>query len=255
MKHRFPEKLAAAFASRRKFALVTIVETKGSAPQAAGARMIVYEDGSIEGTVGGGAIEYRLIKEASDVINLDRPKLMQFDLKEDVGMVCGGNMSAFLEPMAVGQPVVIMGCGHVSRAIAPLLVNLDFDVTVVDERPEWAAPDGFPPEVKVVCQEFMAYCETQGDVSGISVLVMTRGHEFDYELLHHFVEQNPAYLGVLGSKNKSAAMRKRLLDSGVAQDQIDRVSMPMGIPIQSSTPHEIAVSVAGELIKLRNTKS
>jgi len=251
MKHRLPEKLAAAFESRKKFALVTIVDTRGSAPQEPGAKMLIFEDGSIDGTVGGGALEHRLIQEAEAATKSGKTALLHIDLKKDVGMICGGGMTAFIEPMVTRQPVVIMGCGHVSRALAPLLTNLEFSVTVVDERPEWADRGAFPGEVEVVCLDLEAYCETLGDLSDMAIVVMTRSHAFDYELLRFFVNRNPAYLGIMASRSKAGRMFDRLLEEGVDEELAKRVQMPMGIPIGSSSPAEIAVSIAAQLIKTR----
>jgi xanthine dehydrogenase accessory factor len=243
--------LVDSLSQERSFAMVTLVETVGSAPQSPGARMLVYDDGSIAGTVGGGAVEYQLIQEARRVLEEGQPKLLRIDLKNDVGMICGGKMTVFVEPVLSNYRVMIFGCGHVSRSLAPLLAGLDFRVTVVDDRPEWADASAFPAGVQVVCK---AFCELREGLTGLkrtAVLVMTRSHAFDYELLEHFVTTPTPYLGIMASKSKALEFRKRLAEAGVPQSAIDRVFMPIGISIGSSSPAEIAVSIAAQLIDCR----
>ncbi|MBM4352399.1 MAG: xanthine dehydrogenase accessory protein XdhC [Deltaproteobacteria bacterium] len=235
----------------RPFAMVTVVETTGSAPQSPGARMLVYEDGSIVGTVGGGAVEHRLIREGREVLDDGRPRLLTFDLAKDVGMICGGRMVAFVEPMLSSFHVVIFGCGHVCRALAPLLVGLDFRVTVVDDRPEWADSSAFPSSVRVVCGPLRDYWGTLARLDRTAVLAMTRSHAFDYELLEHFVTTSVPYVGIMASRSKAAQFRERLAAAGIPREQVDRVRMPVGIPIGGSSVAEIAVSIAAQLVERR----
>ncbi len=235
----------------RAFAMVTVVETVGSAPQSPGARMLVYEDGSISGTVGGGAVEHRLIQDAREVLEQGSPRLVHIDLKNDVGMICGGRMVAFVEPMLSGYQVAIFGCGHVSRALAPLLVGLEFRVTVVDDRPEWADPAAFPTGVRVLCQPFEQALSSFTRLARTAVLVMTRSHASDFELLDRLVKTDSPYLGIMASKNKAAEFRRRLEAEGVSGQTLARVCMPVGISIGSSSPAEIAVSIAAQLIDHR----
>jgi len=245
------DQLVESLARDRSFAMVTVVETTGSAPQSPGARMLVYDDGSIAGTVGGGAVEHRLIQEARQALDECRPRLVRIDLKKDVGMICGGQMEAFVEPVLSNYQVVIFGCGHVSRALAPLLAGLDFRVTVVDDRAEWADPKAFPTSVRVVCEPFEQFWGTMSRLDRVAILVMTRSHAFDYELLEHFATAETPYLGIMASKSKAAEFREKLRGIGVSQEAIDRVWMPIGLSIGSSSPAEIAVSIAAQLIERR----
>jgi len=248
----FIEKIRAAIASGKQFTMATIVGTAGSSPQKAGAKMIVFEDGTIDGTVGGGAIEHRIIEDSIAAIAGGEPMLKRYDLKRDAGMICGGEMSAFIEPMGARERVLVFGCGHVSRALAPVLVNLDFSVTVVDDRPEWADPGAFPPAVSVVCTELEQYLGGLDEgLQDLYVLSLTRGHKFDYRILRHFIELDLPYLGIMASKKKAAEFQKALAEEGLDEPLVSAVSMPVGIPISSSTPEEIAISIAGELISVR----
>ena len=248
----FADKLRAALATGRPFAMVTIVGTGGSSPQKPGAKMIVFKDGSIEGTVGGGAIEHRIIKDTLAAFAEGEAKLVRYDLKDDAGMICGGEMTAYIEPSGVGEPVAIFGCGHVCRALAPALARVGFRVTVVDDRSEWADEAGFPPGVHVVCKGFDEYLSSLDEgLDELYVVVVTRGHKFDYGILRHFVDRNVRYLGVMASRKKAREFLTRLEEEGVARALAEAVHMPVGLDIGSVTPEEIAVSIAGELIAVR----
>jgi xanthine dehydrogenase accessory factor len=256
MSRSFFARLAAAAAAGRPFAVVTIVETEGSSPQKPGAKMIVYPDGAIEGTVGGGNIEHRLVKEAmASLAGRQAPRLLRYDLKADAGMICGGSMTAYVEPHLGSDPVLVFGCGHVCRALVPLLVSVGFDVTVVDDRSEWADPKAFPAGIKVVCEDMLAHAAARAALAGTYLLIVTRGHALDWKLLRIFVDRDPAYLGVMSSRGKAAELRQRLANEGVPKERIDRVHMPVGLAIGSTTPEEIAVSIAGQLIQERAARS
>jgi xanthine dehydrogenase accessory factor len=252
MDPRYTQSLLDALRGQEPFAQVTLVEISGSAPQEVGARMLVRSDGSQEGTVGGGALEYRLIQEAHEALASGSPRLLHLNLKKDVGMCCGGAVRAFIEPIQTATPLIIFGCGHVSRALAPLVARLGFSLTVVDDRPEWADPRAFPEGTNVVCQEIDAFCATLEGVSRHFILAMTRGHSFDFEVLRHFVTRNTAYLGIMASKNKARTFGESLVqDYQVPAELVDRVAMPVGLKIGSQTPEEIAVSIAAQLVQER----
>jgi xanthine dehydrogenase accessory factor len=252
MKERFETEFAQALMGNRSFAAVTLVQTSGSSPQQVGAKMLVFPDGTITGTVGGGTVEFQLIDAARKAIADKKAQLLPVELKEDAGMICGGAMTFFIEPMLVQQPIYIFGCGHVSRMTAPLLDSLDFGVTVVDDRQEWADPAAFPAGVRVVCEEFSTFREKIEGLDSAWVLVMTRAHSFDWEMLRYFADRKVGYLGIMASRNKAAQFREKLAVEGVDVKNIAAVNMPLGLPIGSQTPAEIAVSVAGQLIRQRH---
>ncbi len=252
MDPRYTQFLLDALRGKEPFVQVTLVEISGSAPQEVGARMLVRSDGSQEGTVGGGALEYRLIQEANKALANGEPQLLHLNLKNDVGMCCGGAVRAFIEPIQTATPLVIFGCGHVSRALAPLVARLGFALTVVDDRPEWADPRAFPDGTRVVCQEIDAFCESLQEVSRHFILAMTRGHSFDFEVLRHFVDKKAAYLGIMASKNKARTFAESLVnDHQISAELVARVAMPVGLKIGSQTPEEIAVSIAAQLVQER----
>jgi len=256
MNRAFVQQIESAFKTGKPFALITVVSSAGSAPQVPGASMLVFPDGSIQGTVGGGAVEHHLMGLARTALSQGASQLVQVDLGKDLGMLCGGRMTAFIEPLNVRPGVVVFGAGHVARALAPVLLRLDFPVTVVDDRPEWATPTAFPTETRVVCQGIPEFgAGSQGELENLSnvyILVMTRAHAFDYDALRMFVGREVGYLGIMASRSKAQEFRQRLVADGVAQERIDRVHMPVGFPIRSSTPEEIAITIAAELLQVRN---
>ena len=245
------QQVTEAVGEGRPFVLVTLVETIGSAPRPVGSRMLVFANGRIRGTVGGGTLEHRLIEEALLVLGSGKPGLIRLDLMADLQMTCGGRVAAFLEPIELPVPVVIFGAGHVARALAPLLVQLEFDVVTVDDRADWADPSAFPHEVRVRCQEFPLAARELVDPQQTLVVIMTRDHENDVPILREILPRNPVYVGILASKSTRNHVEEQLFREGISLDQ-PAVHVPIGVPIGSKSPTEIAVSIAAELVSVRN---
>lgn len=239
-------------AAGRRFALVTVVRTGGSTPRKAGAKMVVRDDGSIEGTVGGGALELLLIDEARAAIAAGEPRLVRRHLTRELAMCCGGEVEAFIDPMGRRERLVLVGGGHVNRALAPLGAALGFEVWVVDDLEEAASQERFSDATKLVHS-------WQPNEWGVGLgrddylIIATRDHAVDQSVLEQLarLDANPAYLGVISSRAKMARFRKRLEAKGVADDWVARVRGPIGIDIGAETPAEIAVSVAAELVAVR----
>lgn len=234
------------------YALITLTEITGSVPQRVGAHLVVTLDGRQEGTVGGGALEYRLAELAREMLRLRADAhTVTMNLGPDLGMACGGRVSALLEPFGNRHPVLVYGAGHVCRALVPLLKTVEFEVTVVDDRPEWANPEAFPEGVKVLRTDPVQHAVQAANLGDVRVLVMTRGHEFDFSLVAALLPKAPLYLGVMASKTKKHAFQKKLEEAGIVVENHPNLFMPVGLPIGSQTPAEIAVSIAGQLIHHR----
>lgn len=235
--------------------LVTLVAINGSVPQKAGAHMLVEAGGKSYGTVGGGQLEYHLIQLSQQILaDYSPPRLVELNLAKDLHMACGGSVSAFLEPLGLAEKVVIFGCGHVARQTAPLLVSVGFDVTVVDDRSEWADSGAFPDSVTVVCQDLVQFARQTADSANERtwVLIMSRGHTLDFEVLAEVLKGGFRYIGVMSSMNKRTEFYRRLAEAGFEPAALQKLRIPLGIEIGSKTPPEIAVSIAAELISLRN---
>ncbi len=245
------QELAKAVNNRTQMAVITLIRTVGSTPRPTGAKMLLYADGTFAGTIGGGALEGRLLDEAGNALAEGAPRLVQLDLKGDLDMTCGGRVEAFIEVFGIAQPVWIFGAGHVSRALAPMLVQTGFAVTVVDDRPEWANPEAFPSQVDVKVADFEEACHAVAKPEEAYVVVMTRDHKNDFPVVRHFLHRWPKYMGVMASRSTRAALQQKLKADGLALPE-EGFHMPIGLSIGSKTPEEIAVSITAELIQFRS---
>ncbi len=285
--------------------LVTIVDDQGSAPRGTGSQMLVTDQGRLLGTIGGGAVEKRSEELAMELLargeNLLRSFALRKGAQEDIGMVCGGDVTVWFQyipgdseawrdlaskvlnqtakgipgflclltdgsvpavssqseagavclPLPIGERVFLFGAGHCGQALAPLLGTLGFRVTVFDDRQEYANRQLFPQAEEIIVGDYNRI----GDYISVSsqdyAVVMTSGHSFDLEVQDQLLRQEMAYVGVIGSKKKKAAVNQRLRERGVSQEMIDTVHSPIGISINAVTPEEIAVSIAAEMIQVR----
>lgn len=239
------------------FVAVTLVDAHGSTPQDAGSKMIVTPTapGNLDhGTVGGGRIEAKAIDEALALMaERGRTKFVDWNLKADVGMTCGGRVRLYFESVNVNVwPIVIFGAGHVTQALAKLLDELPCAVTCIDPRAEWLSR--LPESVATRCVEHPAE-EVAGLPDDAFVLCMTQGHRSDFPVLQRVFGLGRVFpfLGVIGSAAKAAVLRRELKDVGVADDAID-FRCPVGLPIGSNHPAEIAVSIAAQLLEIRDAK-
>ena len=238
-------------------ALVTIVSAAGSTPREEGAKMLVRADGSILGTIGGGSLEAQLIKEAINVIGQGKPKQLHFSLTakevEAEGMLCGGEVEAFIEPILSSPTLYIFGGGHISLPLARMGKLLGFKIAVVDDRAEFANADRFPEADTVLAEDFSkSFPRLKVDKSSYIVIV-TRNHQYDDIVLEWAVGTKAKYIGMIGSKTKTRAIFSHLLSKGIAKEKLDRVHAPIGLEINAQTPEEIAVSILAEIIKVRRS--
>lgn len=236
----------------RACALVTIVNTIGSIPSNSFAKMLVREDGTIAGTIGGGAAEGRAIVAAREVIAEDRPRLLSFKLHEnpvmDIGMICGGSLDLFIEPITPPRRIYIFGGGHLGLVVERLSRSVGFSTVVIDDRAEFACRERFPEASMVLAGAFDE--TTRGLVvnSRSLVFIATRGHFLDAEALSWALSTPAGYIGMIGSRRKVQMIHRRLLESGVPQEQFARVRAPVGLEIGAVTPEEIGISVLAEII-------
>lgn len=235
-------------------ALCTIVKSQGSTPRGTGSKMLVYTDGAIAGTVGGGEMESRVIAEALEAIKDGKPRLLEYDMidpsRGDPG-VCGGQLEVFVEPLQPKPTIVVIGSGHVGKAVAQLAKWLGFHVAVNDDRPEFCTPEAVPD-----ADEYfpipMAELPGSLEITPWTYLILTtRGANIDVAGLPPLLKTPASYIGVIGSKRRWATTRKKLLEAGVTEEKIDRVRSPIGLELNAETPEEIAVSIMAEIIMLR----
>src|SRR5262245_34802862 len=257
--HGFVEKLAELCSAGRAFVSVTLVETVGSTPSDAGTKMLVDERGLVFGTVGGGRVENKAIGHAQSLLigaanGAPTCQLVDWNLQRDVGMTCGGVVKLLFEAYNFRDwRVIVFGAGHVAQALVRLLLLLECRVVCIDPREDWLAKLPQSPKLRAI-----SMAELRDFVSELRpddyVLCMTMGHKTDRPILQAILEQRiePRYLGVIGSQAKRKVLVRELGESGVAPDMAERFRCPIGLPMGTNQPGEIAVSIAAELIQSRD---
>lgn len=235
----------------RAAALVTVVAVDGSAPRHSGARMLVLGDGRAVGTIGGGTFEHRVIAEALAAIEAGRPRRYAVHLTRDLGMCCGGQMEAFIEPLEARDRLVIHGAGHVGAATARLAHQLGFAVTVVDDRRELLGEADLPPEVDRREADPRRILDELPRGPRAYHLVVTHLHALDQDLVERLLPLDLAWVGMIGSRTKVTRFLLRLKAAGVDEALLQRLCAPVGLDIGAETPEEIAVSICAELIRCR----
>lgn len=239
-------------------ALATIVWVKGSTPRTEGSKMLVRGDGSILGSVGGGCLEAEVWQAAMKAIEEEKPRALNFDLtgREDTpeGLICGGTMQVYVEPIIPQPTVYIFGAGHIGYAVSRIAKVTGFRVAVIDDRPAYANKDRFPD-----ADEF--YVEDPADMvprlklNKVSYLVIAcRGHLEDQRVLEQALKTQAGYIGMIGSKKKVKTVFSNLKETGVAEEALEKVHAPIGLPMAAETPEEIAVSIMAEIINARRRK-
>ena len=232
--------------------LCIITEESGSTPRSRGASMWVRLDGTISGTIGGGIAEFEAIQEAIALMKSDQNSMMWHkSLTGHEGMVCGGKISVFMEVIGRDEELVIFGAGHTGKALAELGVYAGFNVTIWDERDDFLKGVSNPSIKKVSCPVEKIFENGMSFHDRSYVVIMTRGHELDSEVVTALQEKDCAYFGMIGSRTKIAAVRKNLLEAGVPAAHLDRIHQPVGLPIRAETPEEIAVSIMAEIIAVK----
>ncbi|HKW62979.1 MAG TPA: XdhC/CoxI family protein [Candidatus Acidoferrum sp.] len=235
-------------------ALATIVHTNGSIPSYESSRMLVREDGSIAGTIGGGCVEAEVWAAAKEVIQKEAPRKMVFHLNNeasyDNGLICGGTLEVFVEPI-LPQPVVyLFGGGHVSMAVARAAHSAGFGIAVVDDREAFANKERFPMAQEVFTSYESAFEKFKPN-AGSYLVIVTRGHKEDMRVLAWAVRTEARYVGMIGSKRKVMSVYKALENEGYKPEEFERVYAPMGLDIGALSPEEIAVSITAELVAVR----
>ena len=283
--------------------LVTIVNESGSAPRGTGAQMLVSRSGLQMGTIGGGNVENLSILHAQELMDEKRSDIHEYKLhtneKEDIGMVCGGDVTVlfsyiagtdsrwhdtaasvlariaaredgflalpmsgdaayiadeqpvgdvFAMALPIGERAILFGAGHCSLALAPLLRTVGFRVTVFDDRSDLVSSERFPDAETLICGDFTKIDQYLTVGADDYIVVMTSGHSHDYEVQEQVLRRPLAYVGVIGSRHKTAAVNAKLREAGVAEEAISTIHTPVGVAIKAVTPEEIAVSIAGEMI-------
>src|SRR6202158_3391232 len=239
----------------RRGAVATIVNVRGSIPSFKTAKMLVRDDGSIVGTIGGGCVEAEVWQAAREVMESEKPRTLTFDLnqdpKYDTGLVCGGTLEIFVEPILPPADLYIFGAGHVAASLYKVARIAGFDVTIIDDREAYASRERFPDAQQVIAEDFDKAAAQIAPSESSYIVIVTRGHRDDMRMLRWAVQTPARYVGMIGSKRKTITIFKELQAEGLPAHLFDRVHAPVGLDIGAITPEEIAVSITAELIAKR----
>ena len=250
--------LAEALQRGEEVALVTITSSTGSTPQRVGAKMLVYADGRTVGTIGGGCYENDAFWKAREAIKARRPANVRYELNDDFaeesGLVCGGQMEVFIEPVEPAPDVYVFGAGHVGHSLARMAYDVGFRVHVIDDREKFASADRFPEGVHVVVDDIPAWLASNVLPPTAYAVIVTRGHRHDLDALRALAPRNLRYLGLIGSRAKVKRVYDALLEEGMSAEALRGVHAPIGLDIGAITPQEIAVSILAELIAVKHGK-
>lgn len=234
--------------------LCTIVRSQGSTPRHATSKMLVFPDGSIVGTIGGGQMESWVIAAALEALKEGESRMLEYSMTDpargDPG-VCGGQVEIFVEPILPKPTLLLIGSGHVGKAVAHLADWLDFYVVISDDRPEFCTPEAVPAG-KAFFPVPMAELPGHFEITPWTYIVLTtRGVNIDVPGLPVLLNSPAPYIGVIGSRRRWAVARKQLLENGILEEKLNRVRSPIGLELNAETPEEIAVSIMAEIVMLR----
>jgi xanthine dehydrogenase accessory factor len=214
--------------------------------------MLVRDDGTILGTLGGGCLEAEVIQHAKMAMQDGQPRTVPFELTEKAGgLVCGGTVLVYIEPTLADPRLVILGAGHVGRALATLARFSGFTVIVTDDRPEYANKDTVPDAHELAVIDFPAVFSRVPVDQDTFLVIATRGHNHDLDAVKAALRTSAGYIGLLGSRRKKGILMNALRDAGFSKDDVARVIVPVGLSIGSVTPEEIAVSIMAQIIQHR----
>lgn len=237
----------------QSFCVMTVVEATGSTPRGAGARGLVFPDGKIEGTVGGGSIEQEAIQEALARLKQGQPLLKKYTLEYlDHQMSCGGTMTIFFEPVLPQNLLTIFGGGHVGRALAQAAFVADWRIRVVDNREFVLDPGVFPPSSELIHSEYPKFIQNTNFSQTDWLVIATPRHQFDAEVLALIIDKPVAYLGMMGSEKKIQQVKTELAKKGIGIEAFNKVHAPIGLNIGTETPGEIAISIVAEMLAVKN---
>jgi xanthine dehydrogenase accessory factor len=239
----------------QKCALATIVQVRGSIPSYESAKILVREDGSFVGTIGGGCVEAEVWNAAREVMETEQPKQLSFNLGQDAaydnGLICGGQLDVFVEPVLPQPRAFIFGAGHISKSLSKIANMAGFGTVIVDDREAFANRERFPEASEVYAGEYEQIFSQLEIHQASYLIIVTRGHRDDMRVLRWAITTPARYIAMVGSKRKVISVIKELEKEGIPREAFERLFAPMGFDIGAVTPEEIAVSVVAEMIAQR----
>jgi xanthine dehydrogenase accessory factor len=248
------EDILACLKAGMPFCVVTVTAASGSTPRKAGAKMIVLEDGTIKGTIGGGLVEQKMRDKALQVLRDGTPIVETYSLAAEQSsseeMICGGEMTFFLEPHTTGKHVYIFGAGHCGYALARAAHLAGFSIHVLDDRTEAATRERYPMAASITTGNYTEISSQLDPAKDAYITIMTQAHAGDETVLEHVLRKECRYIGMMASTRKREIIYKNLRGKGVTDQELERVHSPIGLEIDAETPEEIAASIVAELIRV-----
>lgn len=249
------EKLVESIREGAKVSLCTVIDTSGGVPRHAGAKMLVYENREITGTVGGGQVEAQVIATALEAIQNNRPRLINFSLdsnsQNSMGS-CGGKMTVYIEPQGFLPKLLVLGAGHVGKAVARLGEQVGFQVFLSDDRADLLNESDFPGTISLLPVAIIEVPNNFFIDKDTYIVMVTRGSDVDLQILPTLLQNECAYIGLIGSKRRWESTRQGLIERGFSEESILKIKTPIGLDIHAETPDEIAVSILAEIIQRKN---
>ncbi|MCK4664129.1 MAG: XdhC family protein [Bacteroidales bacterium] len=244
-------KISLSEKDNKNLAVATIIKVTGSTPRKSGTKMIIFENGETYGTIGGGSLEKKVISDAINIIGKNKSEIFDHQLEEDLSMGCGGNVQVFIEPIIAKKELIIFGAGHIGKILAKFANQLNFKITLVDNR------EDILNKIKennytIVEENFRTYLPKINFNKNIFISVVTHNHDYDKEIVAYCAKKEFAYLGMIGSKTKIKKFREYYLKENILNNEdMSKIDWPMGIDIECQTPEEITISILAKLIDVR----
>ena len=237
--------------------LAIIIRAEGSTPRRVGTKMIILKDGKAIGTMGGGDLERRVIKEALGALRQGEPRIASFTLDIEKGkldMMCGGKLDVYIEPLLPKERLIIFGAGHITRSLAPLMKLAGFKVSVVEDSPDLLQKDKFPETGDLILTDMEQFARDLPSDPRTYIVTLSRGFSRDKAILNQLIQKDFKYIGMIGSLRKIVAMKEDLEKQGVPEQMFSKLQAPIGLDIGAETPEEIAISIAAEMIAAKKEK-
>jgi len=253
------EAIAEALKQGEPAALVTIIRAQGSTPQRVGAKMLVFPDGRTVGTIGGGCYENEAFRKARTAIETRQPVIAKYELADDIaedsGLICGGQMEVYIEPLEPAPTLYLVGAGHVSYELARAAHTVGFKIHVIDDREKFANSERFPDAAEIVVDSIPEWLTRATLPTHAFAVILTRGHRHDLDALRALAPKELRYLGLIGSRAKVTRIYETLETEGIPSERLRRVHAPVGLNLGAVTPQEIAVSILAEMIGVKYGRS
>lgn len=252
MDYKILEEIEKRLARGEESALVTITESIGSTPRKVGSLMAVFEDG-ILGSIGGGTVEFEVIKEARELIKKGVSKEFEYGMgpNDKLQLACGGSVKGFIKVFKSSNKLVVVGAGHIGRELTYMAKHLDFDITVLDDRNDYEEINN----IKVITGDIVKNIHNLDITKNTYVVIASRGHRLDLDALREFIKMDVKYIGMVGSKVKVHQVTSQVLEEGVDKELFEKLYSPVGLNFSNGTPEEIAIEILSEILLIKNNGS